>query len=127
MTSIELSLGKIQNSKHFYCTYSKRQTIVSVSSSNTSVCTEEERKEKKLSGRADKEETWRKKTFDYCTKMFALNILPETTLSETQNRDLANQQYTKYTSMMLCKQTLMCFEDFYVGLTGKKKTCWMIK
>lgn len=28
MTSIELSLGKLQNSKHFYCTYSKRQTIV---------------------------------------------------------------------------------------------------
>lgn len=32
-----------------------------------------------------------------------------------------NQQYTKYTSMMLCKQTLMCFEDSNVSQEERKE------
>lgn len=32
-----------------------------------------------------------------------------------------NQQYTKYTSMMLCKQTLMCFEDSNVDREERQK------
>lgn len=39
----------------------------------------------------------------------------------TQNIDLANQQYTKYTSMMLCKQTLNVLWGFICQSSQEEK------
>lgn len=155
MTSIELSLGKLQNSNNFffYCTYSKRHTIVSKfclvlrSSATGRKVGNGNKQTKKTSGQTTpmighiNHGTNKRPCFlffltiiikkkNLCGDSSKSCTLSQTTSSVThgtqiwQNKEeeeKKNQQYTKYTSMMLCKQTLMCFEDSNVSQEERKE------